>query len=315
MTATADVGSDRGGDQPLVSLVVLAWDNLPLTQACVGSLRATTDVPYELIVVDNGSAPEAAAWARDHADVAVLHEENLGFARGMNAGLQAASGKVVAFVNNDTTWPDGWSAPLLEHFRGDGPVGIVCPAVDAAGNPVTVRDEPGSEVIVLDPFSALPSGVAYLMRTEVARALGGWTERYDVAMSEDLDLCFTCWVNRLDVVIDTRVLVHHELHATLDAKLGAERVELWRQNLDRFLEVWTTTDGTGIGRLPDMSDTAFARELAHARAAATWLERLDAARRRHRKELRELRAKSPRPAPPQRSIARRLLDKLAQRQP
>lgn len=291
MTAAArDDGDGGGGGRPLVSLVVLAWDNLPLTQACVASLRTTTDVSYELIIVDNGSAPEAAAWARDNADVAVLHEENLGFARGMNAGLQAASGEVVAFVNNDTVWPEGWAGPLLEHFADPAaPIGIVAPAVTAAGNPVTVRDAPGDEVLTLDPFSALPSGVAYLMRTAVVRELGGWSERYDTAMGEDLDLCFTCWANGLDVVLDTRVLVHHELHATLEDKLP-ERDALFRRNLDRFLETWTTTTGDGIGRLGRTGDEAFADGLAHARAGATWLQRLDTERRRHRQELRELRA-------------------------
>lgn len=309
---TAPTGQANGED-PEVSLVVLAWDNLPLTQACVTSLRATTDVSHELIIVDNGSAPEAAAWAREHADVAVLHDENRGFARGMNAGLERARGEVVAFVNNDTTWPPGWTGPLLEHFAGDDPVGIVCPAVDAAGNPVTVRDKPGDEVVTLDPFSALPSGVVYLLRTEVARALGGWTERYDVAMSEDLDLCFTCWTNGLDVLVDTRVLVHHELHATIDAKLAAERDALWRENLDRFLEVWTSTDGTGVGRLPGVDDASFARGLAHARAAATWLERLDTARRTHRQELRRLRAELEEPRGQTPSLADRIRGRFGQR--
>ena len=39
-----------------LSVVVLAWDNLPYTQQFVESVRRHTDVPYELIIVDNGSA-------------------------------------------------------------------------------------------------------------------------------------------------------------------------------------------------------------------------------------------------------------------
>lgn len=282
------VVTNRAAPGAVVSVVVLAWDQLPLTQRCVESLRATTDVPHELIVVDNGSAPDAAAWAAEAADVAVLHDTNRGFARGMNAGLAVATGEVVAFVNNDTIWPAGWCQPLLEHLLGDEPVGIVAPAVTAAGNPVTVRAETGDEVVVLDPFSALPSGVAFLMRTDVARTLHGWPEHYDVAMGEDLDLCFTVWSNALDVLLDTRVLVHHELHATLDDKLDGAG-GLFRANLGRFLDRWTTTDGSDVPRLPGLDDAAFAAEVAHARAAAAWLQRLDTARRVHRAELRDLR--------------------------
>lgn len=287
--ADTEVAADAA--TPVVSLVVLAWDQLPLTRACVASLRATTDVPHEVVVVDNGSAPEAAAWARDHADVAVLHDENLGFAAGMNAGLEVARGEVVAFVNNDTVWPPGWTGPLLGHLLADEEVGIVVPAVTAAGNPFSVRDEPGQEVVRVDPFAALPSGVAYLLRTDVARALGGWTDRYELAMSEDLDLLFTTWANGLHVVLDTRVLVEHVLHATLDDADGLDRSALWRDNLDRFLAFWTATDGEGVGRLPSTDDDTFTAGLAHARAAAAWLARLDDARTEHREDRAALRGR------------------------
>ncbi len=68
-------------DSPVLSVVVLAWDNLPLTQAFVESVRCNTDVAYELIIVDNGSQPAAAAFAETAADRAVMNPENLGFAR------------------------------------------------------------------------------------------------------------------------------------------------------------------------------------------------------------------------------------------
>ena len=64
-----------------LSVVVLAWDNLDLTRAFVDSVRRNTDVGYELIIVDNGSQSEAAAYARDAADHAILNDENRGFAR------------------------------------------------------------------------------------------------------------------------------------------------------------------------------------------------------------------------------------------
>jgi GT2 family glycosyltransferase len=303
-------------ETPRISLVVLAWDNLPLTQSCVASIRASTDVSYELIIVDNGSAPEAAAWAQEHADVAVLHEENLGFARGMNAGLAAATCELIAFVNNDTVWPAGWTGPLLEHFT-DARVGIVCPAVTAAGNPVTVRAAPSTDVIRLDPFSALPSGVVYVMRTDTARQLGGWTERYRLAMSEDLDLCFTAWSNGLEILIDTRVLIEHVLHGTLSSKLDNQQ-ELWRENLDLFLNVWTKTAGDDIPRLAAIDETSFARNISHARAAAAWLRRLDDERQHHqaaivklRDEAKRARARATAAAPTPPTTAARIRRRVA----
>jgi len=68
---------------PDLSVVVLAWDNLHHTRAFVDSVRANTDVSYELIVIDNGSQPAASDYAKAVADRAVLNSENRGFAPGM----------------------------------------------------------------------------------------------------------------------------------------------------------------------------------------------------------------------------------------
>ena len=67
--------------------MVLAWDNLHHTRDFVESVRENTDSSYELIVIDNGSQPDAAEYAQAAADRAILNPENRGFAPGMNQGL------------------------------------------------------------------------------------------------------------------------------------------------------------------------------------------------------------------------------------
>lgn len=260
---------------PTLSLVVLAWENLPLTQECVASLRTRTQAHHELIVVDNGSGPDAADYARTAADTAVLHETNLGFAAGMNAGLEAATGQYVAFVNNDTVFPEGWDTPLLEHFD-DPSVGIVAPAVTAAGNPITVREKAGTEVVRLLPFGEFPSGVVYVMRRNVAIALGGWNEEYPVASAEDLDLCFTVWANGLDIVLDTRTLIDHVSQATVGQL--PNQGKLYAANLDQFLSRWGDSDNR-IPSLPQVTPDELARNLSSARVAVRWIERMVIARR------------------------------------
>src|SRR5262249_9493031 len=103
--------------EPELSVVGPVWNNLLCTQQCVDSIRRNTDVPYELVIVDNGSEWEAANYACAAADQVVCNETNLGFARGMNQGLAVARGRYVAFCNNDTTMPPGWAEPLVETAR------------------------------------------------------------------------------------------------------------------------------------------------------------------------------------------------------
>jgi len=255
---------------PDLSVVVLAWDNLLYTQRFSQTVRANTDVGYELIIVDNGSASEAASYAEQAADVAVMNDSNLGFAKGMNQGLVASSGEWVAFCNNDTLLPEGWASMLLETARAHPNAGIVVPALTAARNPATVRDTPGTTVEVIDRFSAPPAAVIYLMRRDVVEAIGGWGEDYDIASGEDVDLAFKVWTNDLDIVYDSRVLVDHI------GKGSASRLDnwqdLWARNRQHFLTKWQDPT-TEIPRLDTCPPERHARNQATARATAGWMQR------------------------------------------
>jgi GT2 family glycosyltransferase len=259
---------------PELSIVTLQWNGLGYTQRMVESVRAHTDVPYELIVVDNGSDWEAASYAESAADHVVLNSENRGFSAGMNQGLEMAKGDFVAFCNNDIVVPPGWASRLLETARSRSRAGIVVPAVTSARNLNTVRAEPGTAVDPLPPFSSAPSAVVYVMPTDLIRSLGGWSERYAVASGEDLDLAFSVWVNDLDIVFDSRVLVDHVGKVTasgLDDWRG-----LWLRNRQLFLDIWG-----GDGEVPQL-DTCdperFERNRQTARAAAGWMRRFFAER-------------------------------------
>ena len=254
---------------PELSVVVLAWDNLDYTRAFVDSVRRNTDVAYELIIVDNGSAPDAAEYARSAADHAILNPENRGFAPGMNQGLAGAQAELVAFCNNDTVLPPHWASRLLETVDARPRAGIVVPAITAASNPVTVRSEPGEEIEVLEPFSAPPAAVVYLMRRALALELGGWDEEYEVASGEDVDLGFKVWVNDLDIVYDERVLVEHVGHATASKLDGSK--QRWIDNRRHFLAKWIgQVDPPRIG---SCDSERFDRNRATARAVARWMEK------------------------------------------
>jgi GT2 family glycosyltransferase len=271
---------ENHSETPLLSLIVLSWDNLTLTAACVDSLRRNTDVNYELIVVDNGSTDGSREFARDVSDVAVTNAENLGFAAGMNSGLRVASGRYVTFINNDTTFPSAWASQVLETFESHKDVGIVAPAVTAAGNPVTVRENPGQDRIVLTPFGELPSGVVYVMPTGLINGLGGWNEDYKTASAEDLDLAFTVWAHGYGIVVDDRVLIEHESQASV-RKLS-HRKALYRENLVQFLDRWESTPLGSTPLVGSIDPETFKANQEHARIAVIWIRRMLEAREQAR---------------------------------
>ena len=274
--------------QPELSVVVPVWNNLLYTQQFVDSVRRHTDVPYELIVVDNGSDWVAANYARAAADHVVLNATNLGFARGMNQGLAMARGRYVAFCNNDTVMPSGWAETLVETARLHPDAAVVVPAVTSARNQVNVRTEPGDKIEVLSPFSAPPAAIVYVMPADIVRALGAWSEEYEIASGEDVDLCFKAWVNDLDVVYDQRVLVQHVGKGT--SALLDDWQTLWARNRQRFLDKWTG-DGE-VPRLDRVDGARFARNRETARSVAGWMERYFTVRDREDRRNRRLFAKN-----------------------
>jgi GT2 family glycosyltransferase len=92
---------------PPVTLIIVAWNQLETTLACLESVAGLAYRPFETILVDNGSAPPLAdAVGERFPQVRILRlPDNTGFAGGNNAGLrQALTGPSDHFflLNNDT---------------------------------------------------------------------------------------------------------------------------------------------------------------------------------------------------------------------
>src|SRR5215813_1414057 len=96
-----------------VSVVLVVWNRLELTRACLESLRSAT-VLFDLCVVDNGSTDGTRAWFEDFPLPYTLsyqrNESNLGLIPALNQGARAAKGDVLCFLHNDTEMRDPrWS--------------------------------------------------------------------------------------------------------------------------------------------------------------------------------------------------------------
>lgn len=124
---------DKVGE-PYVSLVVLSHNRLPYTMSCIASVMACTRVQHELIVVDNGSAPEvvetlAELKRRGCIDKLVLLPENMGTAGGYNRGFAAASEHsthVVKLDNDMNVETVGWMQNIVGFLAAYPKAGMAC---------------------------------------------------------------------------------------------------------------------------------------------------------------------------------------------
>lgn len=113
---------------PRVSVVVVSWNGRALLERFLPGVVAHSP-DAEILVVDNGSDDDSVAWLGAHLPtVKVLAlAENRGFCGGNNAGLAAASGAYVVFLNNDVETTPGWLDPLVAHLDAHPGVAAVQP--------------------------------------------------------------------------------------------------------------------------------------------------------------------------------------------
>lgn len=236
-------------ENPVVSLVILTFNKAAITYQCLESLLAHTDVPYELILVDNGSTDETSSLLDRLENVVIVrNSENLGFVLGCNNGAKIAKGKHLLFLNNDTVVTPNWLSHLvrtIESYPKCGAVGckLVWPngLLQEAGS-IIWRDGSalgyGRGDNPLKPeYSYLRevdycSGACLLVRKDLFWAVGGFDELYAPAYYEDSDLCLGIQKLGYKVVYQPAVTIfHHEFTSSTPDKAR----ELMVDNQVKFL--------------------------------------------------------------------------------
>lgn len=102
----------------LISVIVTAYNIEKYLPGCMESLLAQTYRPLEIILVDDGSDDGTPSlcdkYARENEQVQVIHKENAGPSSARNAGLLAAKGDYIGYVDGD----DQIEADMYENMLG-----------------------------------------------------------------------------------------------------------------------------------------------------------------------------------------------------
>lgn len=225
---------------PLVSVCIANRNCKELLHACLASLlEQPQGVPFEIIVVDNGST-DGAVEAIEHSFPSVhllRNPRNQGFSRANNQAAQVARGKFIFFLNNDTAVPPGALAELVE-FQENHPLAwLIGPRL--LGIDGRVQRGPRRfptlatflhrtslfrwtglfrkgyrqycrEVASKDqaqPVEVL-MGAALFLRRDRFKDLGGWDEDFFFG-GEDMELCLRAGQRGLVFHVPSIEIVHH----------------------------------------------------------------------------------------------------------
>src|SRR5687767_3316758 len=86
----------------------------------------------ELLVVDDGPSDATRETAERHGARYVAHGKSRGLNAARNSGIDAATGELLVFVDDDVAVRAGWLAALLEAHAAEGPdVGVLTGPIHA----------------------------------------------------------------------------------------------------------------------------------------------------------------------------------------
>jgi len=242
---------------PRISVVVLTYNNLELTKACLDSIERYTDYPnLELIVVDNASTDGSQAFLtelkkKNDKFKLILNDKNVGFAAGNNLGLKASTGDYIVMLNNDTVVTPGWLATLLRHLRSDSGIGIIGPVTNNIGNeakinityPSTDQMLPVAIAYTLDHMGEhIPLRTAaffcVMMPRRVFEEVGDLDEAFGRGFFEDDDYCRRVEQAGMRIVFAEDVFIHHHLSASFNKLKWQDRQRIFEENKLIYEKKW-----------------------------------------------------------------------------
>jgi GT2 family glycosyltransferase/tetratricopeptide (TPR) repeat protein len=212
----------------LVSIIILAHNQLRDTQHCLASIERHTSLSHELILVDNGSTDGTSQYFRNyaakHSHVRVIfNRANLGFSAGNNQGLACARGESILLLNNDTVVTPGWLERMLTHLHLYPDCGLVGPVSNSVSGPQLVSTANYSSLDQLPKFAtqwcathagqsteaARLVGFCLLFRRAVMEKIGGLDPQYGSGNFEDDDFCIRAGLAGFKLRIALDSFVHH----------------------------------------------------------------------------------------------------------
>lgn len=132
--------------RPRVSVVIVCLNGRRHLERCLPALEASTAVPHEVIVVDNGSTDGTIEWLRTSwPAVRILAAgRNLGYGEANRRGIALAHAQYVALLNDDTEPVAGWLEALLAALESHADVAAACATLELLRWPGIVNARGGA---------------------------------------------------------------------------------------------------------------------------------------------------------------------------
>lgn len=223
---------DLRASWPPISVVVCAYNGDQLIEKCLSSLERCGYPHLEIIVCNDGSTDRTAEIARSFP-CRVLDLPRLGLGSARNAGLAAATGEIIAFIDADAYCHPEWPFYLALSLGDNKTVATGGPNYPVPGAGLVERAvslSPGGpvEVLLSDDRAEHVPGCNMAFRATALEEIGGFDPIYTAA-GDDVDVCWKVQDRGLEVGFIPAAQVRHHRRDTvrryLRQQLGYGRAE------------------------------------------------------------------------------------------
>ncbi len=209
--------------KPLVSISMVHYNRLDCLKDCVDSIRRHTTVPYELIIIDNGSTDGSRDYLRTLPDITLIEIPRNGRPDIASLkGLAMAKGDYIATISDDIIVTPSWLDLFLEHMKRNPRVGLIGPRSNFVSGPQLVPNAPYQGIEELDAFARQWTrnfrggsrsadrlvGFILFFSRQLLNKIGGTDPVFTFGFNDD-DFTLRAKLAGYDAIIADDIFIHH----------------------------------------------------------------------------------------------------------
>lgn len=226
------IKTSRGRKWPKVSIIISNYNGLQLNLV-VDSLSSVLDCDYpnfEVLLIDNASTDKSVEVIKQkfgkNPNLRIIRNTINMYSRGLNLGLDNATGNYIAFFNNDIEFKAGYFQKVLKIFKNYPKAYLVQgkllyyydysiidsagESMDIYGNPITIGAwslDKGQFDDITEILSA--AGSASVVRKEAIDLIGKFDEDFGIGY-EDMDFALRLRLKGYKVLYAPDAVIYHK---------------------------------------------------------------------------------------------------------
>lgn len=197
--------------QPLFSILIPTWNNLPFLKLCVDSIRKNSTYVHEIIIHINEGTDGTTEWVKGQGLKYARSEQNVGVCYALNGLRPLVTTDYIVFMNDDMYVCPNWDKALYEEIQNAGhkmfflsatliqPRPFFCKSVIAPAN-YGETVESFDEQRLLDEHMTLPHGdwqgatwPPNVVHRDTWDLVGGYSVEFSPGMYSDPDFSAKLW--------------------------------------------------------------------------------------------------------------------------